>query len=131
MQTYTLSKLYRQENAVEYAVSRVKECGGVLDKIHYPKLETEDGAIWVTFIRDGMPDVYRLSKGAMGPYKLFELHSLTFFRNDTVEKFMMDTLRSFPDKKLLKTTRRVEFETICHWLNKEPRQVLKEIKEAQ
>ena len=67
MQRFTLSKFYRPENVVEHAVSRVKECGGTLDKIRYPKLGDEDGAIWVTFTKDGMPDVFRISKGPSQP----------------------------------------------------------------
>ena len=128
MQRFTLSKFYRPENVVEHAVSRVKECGGTLDKIRYPKLGDECGPIWVTFTIDGMPDVYRLSKGPMGPYKLFELPALTFFYDDEVARFMTDTLRAFPDKKSFKTTRKTQFETICHWLRKSPTKLLKEIK---
>lgn len=130
MQRFTLSKFYRPENVVEHAVSRVKECGGTLDKIRYPKLGGKDGAIWVTFTKNGMPDAFRISKGPMGPYRLFELPALTFFPNEEVAKFMVDTLRSLPDKGTLKTTNKAAFEAICHWLHKAPRTVMKEIKEA-
>jgi hypothetical protein len=129
MQKFTLSKFYIPENVVEHAVYRLKECGGTLDKIRYPKLGSEDDAIWITFTKDGMPNVFRISKGSMGPYRLFELPSLTFFRNDEVAKFMVDTLRAIPDKSTLKTTNKAAFEAICHWLHKEPRTVMKEIKE--
>lgn len=130
MQTFKLSKFYRPENVVECAVSRVKECGGTLNKILYPK-PGEEGAIWVTFTRDGLPDVFRISKGPMGPYKLFDLPSLTFFYDEEVARFMTDTIRAFGDKKALKTTHKARFEAICHWLRKEPRELLKEIKEEK
>lgn len=129
MQRFTLSKFYRPENVVEHAVSRVKECGGSLDKIRYPKAGDETGAIWVTFTKDGMPNVYRISKSPMGPYKLLELPTLTFFYDDDVAKFMVDTLRALPDKGTLKTTNKAAFEAICHWLRKDPKKLMKEIKE--
>jgi hypothetical protein len=130
MQRYTISKFYRPENIVELAVSRIKECGGTLDKVRYPKLGDEDGAIWVTFTKDGMPDAFRISKGPMGPYRLFELPALTFFPNEDVAKFMVDTLRAMPDKGTLKTANKAAFEAICHWLHRESDDVLNEIGEA-
>lgn len=129
MQRFTLSKFYIPENVVEHAVSRIKECGGTLDKIHYPKLGSKDGAIWVTFTKNGMPDAFRISKGSIGPYRLFELPALTVFTNEYVVKFMMDTLRALPDKGTLKTTNKAAFEAICHWLHEAPRTVMKKIKE--
>jgi hypothetical protein len=128
MVRYVLSKFFRPENVVEYAVSRIKECGGTLDKVIYPK-EGEEG-IWVTFVKDGMPDVYRISKSPMGPYKIYELPTLTFFHDDEVAKFMMATLRSMPDKSVLEATDSPHFKAICHWLNKEPKALLEEIKEG-
>lgn len=128
MDRYVLSKFFRPENVVEHAVSRIKECGGTLDRVIYPK-EGEEG-IWVTFVKDGMPDVYRISKGPMGPYKLYELPTLTFFHDDAVAKFMMDTLRSMPDKSVLEANDNPHVKAICHWLNKDLKVLLEEIKEG-
>lgn len=130
MQTYKLSKFYRPENVVDHALALVRECGGVIDRIRYPKIG-DDGAIWITFTRDGLPDVYRISKGSMGPYKLMDLASLTFFYDDEVAEFMLNTIRAFGDKKSLKTTRKAQFEAICHWLRKDPAEIMKEIKEEK
>lgn len=129
MERYILSKFYRPENVVEYAVSRVKESGATLDKILYPKIG-EDG-IWVTFVKDGMPGVYHIVKCAMGPYKLLELPMLTFYHDDEVEKFMMATLHTLPDKHTLSTANKASFEAICHWLHKEPKELLRELTEEK
>jgi hypothetical protein len=127
MQRFTLSKFYRPENVVEHAVSRVKECGGTLDKIRYPKLGDESGAIWVTFTKDGMPDAFRISKGPMGPYRVFSVQESPLFYDEDVAAFMVETLRSLPDKGTLETTRRAEFESICKWLRRDSRAVLRSL----
>ena len=57
MDRYVLSKFFRPENVVEHAVSRIKECGGTLDRVIYPK-EGEEG-IWVTFVRAAYSAVSR------------------------------------------------------------------------
>lgn len=127
MQRFTLSKFYRPENVVERAVSRVKECGGSLDRIRFPEPTDESGVIWVTFVDHGMPRAFRISKGPMGPYRVFDVPSSPLFYDEKVAGFMVDTLRSLPDKKALEYADKEKFEAICAWLHRDPAELLNEL----
>jgi hypothetical protein len=128
MQKYTLSKFYRPENVVEHVVSLIKDSGGILDKIRYPKPDDDTKSIWVTFTKDGMPGAYRITKGMIGPYRVFSIQESPLFYDEDVAVFMVEALRSLPDIGTLETTRRDEFESICKWLRRDSRAVLRSLR---